>query len=142
MRINLSSKYVRLTLIAISFFAINACGNSQTENVKEQDSKTFVNIDVKQCADMIKKGDVVLLDVRTPEETGEGKIEGALELDFYADNFEEEVLKLDRDKTYIVYCRSGGRSSSASEIMVAAGFKSVHNLKGGYTEWSESNPDE
>ena len=129
----------------LSVIAVASCGNSQTQNTdqhqQEVEAVTFKNINVEQCADMIEKGDIVLLDVRTPEETAEGIIEGAIKIDFYGDNFETEVLKLDRDKTYIVYCKAGGRSSNASEMMSKAGFKDVSNLEGGYTAWSEANPD-
>ncbi len=132
--------------------AITACGNSQTQNTEQAtqaeqpqetvSESTYKDIDVDQCVTMIAEGDIVLLDVRTPEETAEGMIEGAVEIDFYGDNFEAEVLKLDREKTYVVYCKSGGRSANAAEMMAKAGFKNVHNLEGGYTAWSEANPDE
>lgn len=144
---NLKSVFtVKTMAILCALIGFAGCANSQTQNESQHQSPveagTFTDINVNECAKMMSQKDVVLLDVRTPEETSEGIIEGALTIDFYGDQFEQEVLKLDRDKTYIVYCKSGGRSSSASEMMSKAGFKNVHNLEGGYTEWSKANPDE
>ncbi len=81
--------------------------------------------------------DVVILDVRTDPEVANGTIEGAIQIDFRADNFREEVAKLDTSKTYVVYCQRGGRSAAASEIMSEElGFDNVNNLLGGYSEYS------
>lgn len=81
--------------------------------------------------------DVVILDVRTDPEVAEGMIEGAIQIDYRGENFEEEVAKLDSSKTYVVYCRTGGRSAAASKIMTEElGFKNVNNLLGGYSEYS------
>ena len=83
--------------------------------------------------------DVVILDVRTPGETAAGMIEGAVEIDFRGDNFKDQISALDKDKTYLVYCKSGGRSASACEIMQEMGFEKLYNLDGGYTRWSAEN---
>lgn len=79
---------------------------------------------------------MVILDVRTPEETAEGMIEGAEQLDYNADNFEAEIEKLDKEKTYLVYCRSGNRSGKACALMAEKGFKNLYNMKGGYRLFS------
>lgn len=79
---------------------------------------------------------VVILDVRTPEETADGIIDGAQELDFRADDFREKLSNLDKDAKYLVYCRSGGRSASACSMMKEMGFENVSNLVGGYQRWT------
>lgn len=79
---------------------------------------------------------VVVLDVRTPEETAQGKIQGAIELDFRSPDFAAEVAKLDPEKTYLVYCRSGNRSGKACHLMAEKGFKNLFNLSGGYLAWN------
>ncbi|MBO6534691.1 MAG: rhodanese-like domain-containing protein [Balneolaceae bacterium] len=84
--------------------------------------------------------DVVILDVRTDPEVAEGMIDGAIQIDYRSENFADEVAKLDTSKTYIVYCRSGGRSSAASKLMTEElGFKNVNNLLGGYSEYSSED---
>ena len=55
----------------------------------------------------------VIIDVRTPEEFTDGHIENAINLDFRSDGFRNEIERLDRDKTYLIYCRSGNRSRGA-----------------------------
>jgi len=52
-----------------------------------------------------KESDIIILDVRTPKEVAQGVIPGAKVIDFYGDNFKTELEKLDKDKTYYVYCR-------------------------------------
>ena len=68
----------------------------------------------------------------TPEEVAEGKIENALEIDYYADDFEKEMNALDKSKSLFLYCRSGGRSGNAAELLKNAGFVKVYNMEGGY----------
>lgn len=63
-----------------------------------------------------------ILDVRTPAEIAEGHLEGALFVDFMADDFREKVVLLDKSADYIVHCRSGNRSGQAVVIMAELGF--------------------
>ncbi len=83
------------------------------------------------------RSDFVILDVRTPDEFKEGHLPGAVNLDFRAPDFERQVAKLDRDKTYLVYCRSGRRSAAALEVFARLGFRQVNNLQKGLLEWRE-----
>lgn len=83
--------------------------------------------------------EVVILDVRTPQEVAQGTItDQALNIDVTNRAlFDQEIEKLDKDKTYLVYCRSGRRSRVAGEEMARRGFKKVYNLKGGILAWQE-----
>ncbi len=69
-----------------------------------------------------------ILDVRTAEEFRDDKAPGAVNIDVLDKSFKEKVLKLDREKTYAVYCRSGARSEKAKALMTELGFKNVFNL--------------
>ena len=71
---------------------------------------------------------VVVLDVRTIGEFSEGHVNGALNIDFYAPDFKTQISKLDKKKTYKVYCRSGNRSGQSVNIMKELGFSNVENL--------------
>lgn len=71
---------------------------------------------------------VIVLDVRTPEEFAAGYLEGAKLLDFNGGEFAAELLTLDPDAEYLVYCRSGNRSGQAIALMQAEGFEKVTNL--------------
>jgi rhodanese-related sulfurtransferase len=83
----------------------------------------------------IAAGNVQILDVRTPQETAQGKIDGAIEINFYDNDFKSRVSQLDRDIPVYVYCRSGGRSSQASEVLKELGFAVIYDLKGGFMNY-------
>jgi rhodanese-related sulfurtransferase len=65
----------------------------------------------------------ILLDVRTPQEFNQGHIQGAVNFDISHSNIITEMEEMDKSKTYIIYCRSGGRSGMASMIMDQKGLK-------------------
>jgi len=79
--------------------------------------------------------DFVIIDVRTPEEFGEEHIEQATNIDFYSEAFRDTLNALDKNKTYLIYCRVGGRSGSALDIMAELNFKEVYNILGGINQW-------
>ena len=76
----------------------------------------------------------VLLDVRTPAEFQSGSISKAINIDFMANDFILKAEKLDKSKTYYVYCRSGNRSDQAVSVLNKLGFKAF-NLVGGIGAW-------
>ena len=80
----------------------------------------------------------VLLDVRTPKEFEEERIEGAVLIDFQAGDFRERVAALDREKTYLVYCRTGNRTIGALKVMREQGFRDLHHLADGIRKWKEA----
>jgi len=97
------------------------------------------DITVEQAHELIQKqsgkADFVILDVRTPAEFREGHIEGAVILDLSAADFEKRLSALDRGKTYLVYCRSGNRSSRAVQAMERLGFRSIYHMNQGILGW-------
>jgi rhodanese-related sulfurtransferase len=72
----------------------------------------------------------VLIDVRTPEEFADGNLKESINLNLQGESFFSEVSVLNPNKTYFIYCRSGGRSRAAGEIMRQAGLN-VYELEGG-----------
>ena len=94
------------------------------------------DIDAEAAGKLIKKQrPPVVLDIRTPEEFAAGHIEGAVNIDFKADSFKAELEKLDRDKEYLLHCRSGGRSGMSKETFTELGFKAIYHLDGGMIAW-------
>ncbi|GAB1351163.1 rhodanese-like domain-containing protein [Ignavibacteriales bacterium] len=83
------------------------------------------------------KGDAnsVVLDVRTAGEVSGGYIPGAKNIDLMSPGFANQIEKLDKNKSYYIYCRSGSRSYQAGMIMAKAGFEKVFNLSGGIMSW-------
>lgn len=129
-------------LLAITLVLFSSCGTS-AQNEKNTSSTEVqqgrIDIDVAEFKNKMKEKDIVILDVRTPEETVQGKIEGTIEIDVLASDFPEKIKELDKDKTYLVYCRSGRRSVTACDIMEKEGFKKTYNLLGGFNAWKTSS---
>lgn len=87
-------------------------------------------------AQLYKDEKAVIIDVRTPEECTTGIMKKAIMIDFLQpDYFSQEIKKLDKLKTYYIYCRSGNRSRKACQIMESFGFNQPYNLVGGMNEW-------
>jgi len=80
--------------------------------------------------------EAVIIDVRTPEEFSEKRIQGAINIDIYSHEFQSEIVKLNTARSYYLYCRSGSRSFHAGLFMAQHGFKKVFNLDGGIISWS------
>lgn len=97
-----------------------------------------IDIDASSFKMMHEQHSHVLLDVRTPEEFSSGHIKGASNMNFYNDNFEDDIDGLDKRKKYLVYCGSGGRSRQAMFLMRDLGFEEVYNLTGGISSWNEN----
>jgi thioredoxin len=80
-----------------------------------------------------------LIDVRTPEEFAEGHLKGALNYNINSDDFENQITSLDKKQPVFVYCLSGGRSSSAADLLSEKGFTQVYNMSGGIMKWNAAN---
>lgn len=95
----------------------------------------ITNMNVKDFAAKTQQSGVVTLDVRTPGEFSQGHIQGAMNIDVEAATFDSEIAKLDKTKTYAVYCHSGNRSGVATQAMAKAGFTRLFNLQNGIADW-------
>jgi len=102
----------------------------------------YPNLSPAEARDLLGKrsGDpgFVLLDVRTPKEFNEERIDGAVMVDYLSPSFRDEIAKLDRGKSYLVYCRTGHRTNGAVNVMRELGFPYVSVLPGGITAWKEA----
>jgi rhodanese-related sulfurtransferase len=96
-------------------------------------------ITVQEASALIQSRDgdpnLVILDVRTPTEFATERIAGAIDIDVENSSFNSEVDKLDKSKTYLVYCRTGRRSAIATGIMTGLGFTDLKDMTGGITAW-------
>ncbi|MFS0751061.1 rhodanese-like domain-containing protein [Oceanobacillus sp. 1P07AA] len=75
---------------------------------------------------------VVLVDVREDDEVAQGIIDNAKHIKL--GDIPQEYENLNKDKEYIMICRSGRRSYNASEFLQEQGFN-VKNMSGGMLEW-------
>ena len=80
--------------------------------------------------------DLVILDVRTPEEYAEGHLEDSILVDFYDEDFADQLAELDPEVPYLLYCRSGNRSGQTRAIMDDLGFTNVADVDGGIQAWT------
>lgn len=112
-------------VLVASVFTLTACGSTGAVTTMN------VNDFAKKASDT----SIVLLDVRTPGEFAAGHIAGATNIDFESGTFEAHIQRLDKRKSYAVYCRSGNRSGQATALMAKDGFKTIFNLDGGLINW-------
>ena len=81
--------------------------------------------------------EALILDVRTPEEFEASRIPNSVNIDFYnPEIFMQEIGKLDKDKSYYIYCRTGVRSANSCHLMKELGFTKTYNLIGGIVDWT------
>ena len=121
-------KKTTFILLALLALALPSCGQ-QPSNPAVQTVQTAV---FKQ---ELANADVQLVDVRTPEEYAQGHLADAINMDFYAGDFQNQLKTLDPKKPVLVYCRSGGRSGNAANMLGEMGFEKVIDLQGGITAW-------
>ena len=95
------------------------------------------NIDVEKFDELIKQNYTVI-DVRTPEEYNQSRIDGALLINFYDPKFKKRVNELDKDGKYLIYCRSGNRSRNALSMFKEAGILTAFHLTGGIISWHKA----
>jgi rhodanese-related sulfurtransferase len=78
---------------------------------------------------------LTILDVRTAKEYRAGHLVGSINLDFRSPSFSDELKALDRNSAYLVYCRTGVRSSRTAALMRSLGFRELYDLAGGLVSW-------
>lgn len=113
-------------IIIIIFMCITICGC--TNSSVELPQSSLISCETKDAL-MNEKENVVLIDVRTPEEFNEGHLENAINIEY--DSIVETLKNNDSitfDTHIIVYCRSGNRSSIAHEALYNVGYKNTYDL--------------
>jgi thioredoxin 1 len=124
-------------ILSISFVVVallfNSCSNGQNKSGKTNLSATEFAAKIKE----IPTAPVV--DVRSAEEYSSGHLQGSKNINWNGENFESEIVKLDKTKPVFVYCQSGRRSAAAANHMRSLGFKEVYELDGGISSWMQAN---
>ena len=115
-------------ILIVSVLLLGCCSNSQS----------YINLKPIEFQTSFEKEGCIILDVRTPQEVSSGAIENASTIDFYDQDFERKISKIQKDKTVYVYCKSGGRSSQAAKLLVKSGQAKVVNLNGGIMAWQSA----
>jgi len=126
-------RFLFISLLA-SLVNFASCNNNTNNNSGIKQSISVNDFDKK----LTTIPNVQLVDVRTPEEYANGHLKNSVNINYNADDFEEQVGKLDKSKPVLVYCLSGGRSSNAAVKMQEMGFSEIYNLDGGIMKWSRA----
>jgi rhodanese-related sulfurtransferase len=121
--------FIILISLAFPSLAQKSSKNSDKYLISAEDFKSKVE----------NKDNIVILDVRTPEEYEESHIKGSVNVDYKNENFREQIVKLDEGKKYYIYCRSGKRSANSRKIMNELGIKRVYDLQGGILAWKKQD---
>lgn len=112
------NKFFILSLFIISTLLFASCSN-----------RGYKDINLKNAIKTINNStNLIMLDVRTAEEYSSGNIPNSINIDVLSPDFKSKIELLDKNKEYLVYCRSGNRSAIASSIMATNGFIKIYNL--------------
>lgn len=128
-----------LALFGITLGCAHERAIAPAENDLAGSGLVIENVDVADAITLMRDraGDAHfhIIDVRTPLEFGSGHIQDAVSLDYNGGVFRASLDSLDKNDTYLLYCRSGSRSAGARDLMKYAGFTSVYNMLGGINQW-------
>jgi len=120
---------LRFLFILILLFM--CCGNVNQLSPKYISESEFLEL----------SDDFELIDVRTKSEYESGFIESALNIDFFSDSFETDVLSLNKNSKIILYCRTNNRSAKTANLLKKNGFKDISVIEGGITDWVKNGND-
>lgn len=140
---------MRIVLMSLALSLAACSGNAEAGNeatavaqesteMAQTQAGTYENInvaDLKTGLESMESGTYTLLDVRTADEIAQGKVAGAVEMDFYQ-NFSDASSNINPDLPVYVYCAAGGRSAKAAQQLADKGFTKVYNVLGGFGAWS------
>jgi len=108
-----------------------------------QDSTRIIAVSAKEAADLIEKhngdNDFAILDIRTPGEFQSGHLPDAILVDFYSQTFADQLNRLDKKKTYLVYCRTGNRSTSSLSLFKKLKFEKIYHMSTGISGWKSQD---
>lgn len=131
----------QLGIAAITcLLAVSSCSQSAPSTDREAltaspDDQIISSVDSRGAKALLdEKKDIILIDVRTPEEYAEGHLEGAINIDFQDPTFAEQLRQLEPEQKYMLYCVVGGRSGKSQKIMEEMGFKEVYNVSEGFEQ--------
>ena len=133
----------KLITYAIPIFII--CLGFILPPLSAQDSTRIIAVSAKEAADIVDKhngdSDFAILDIRTPGEFQSGHLQSAILIDFYSQTFADRLSRLDKEKKFLIYCRSGNRSTRSLEIFKKLKFQKIYHMANGISTWkSEGFP--
>lgn len=123
---------LKILVLSFCFFQLESCLSCKED--------TVTKIDVDSFKTEISRKNVQLIDVRTPKEYERGHIDGALNFNVNdTATFLNQISTLDKKEPVYLYCKMGGRSNRAAEVLKNNDFKKIYDYSGGYDEWSKNS---
>ena len=123
--------YIILLHIIFIGFILTSCRAQQDGNITALSAREASNLIEKHRGD----SGFVILDIRTPGEYQSGHLKDSVMIDYYSKSFVQNIDRLDRDKSYLVYCRSGNRSARSMDLFKKLQFKKIYHLSSGINSW-------
>ena len=121
-------------LISASSWSVSVSANESSGKV--------IHVDANEARVLLSEWpEIQVIDARTRPEFLQAQIPGAQQINYLGVNFTDNLSALDRNTPYLVYCKSGNRSSKAVKIMQQEGFTNIYHLDGGFDEWRETSRD-
>ena len=121
-----------IRIAILSLFLIFSCDYLSTTDINFISDSDLIEM---------QEIDYILLDVRTPDEFSSGYIKNAINLDFYSETFQNDILSIDKNLPIVLYCRTNNRSTKTANILKENGFKEISVLEGGITDWVKNGND-
>lgn len=146
---------VKLAALALSLLIVGGCASTDASPAEPEASDATASASASddahadapgvrtqpasEAAALLDDPDVIVLDIRTPGEVAEARLPAdVVNLDFYEDDFAEQLAALDPEASYLMYCRSGNRSGTTRALLSELGFRDVVDIQGGIIEWAEA----
>ena len=127
----------KLVTYAVPIYII--CLGFVFPSLSAQDSTRIIAVSAKEAADLIDKhngdSEFVILDIRTPGEFQSGHLSKSILIDFYSQTFVDQLSRLDKEKTFLIYCRTGNRSTKSLEVFKKLKFQKVYHMASGISAW-------
>lgn len=125
-----------MTRLSFSFALLFLFGSVSLAVADDKGSSTEpLNVSPDEAEKVIHDASPVVIDIRTKDEFDEGHLPGALNVDFLSPEFKKTLQTLDKSKTYLVYCQSGGRSGRSMKAFRDGGFAKVYHMNAGFSAW-------
>ena len=121
-----------IRIAILSLFLIFSCDYLSTTDINFISDSDLIEM---------QEIDYILLDIRTPDEFSSGYIKNAINLDFYSETFQNDILSIDKNLSIVLYCRTNNRSTKTGNILKENGFKEISVLEGGITDWVKNGND-
>ena len=126
----------KLCIISCLFLAIGFCTSCIDGKLDNTEVKLVTAAEMQSILEL---EDVQLVDVRSSAEHDEMRIANSQNIDFKSPTFDEDIIKLDKEKPVILYCKGGSRSAKCAKKLKDAGFKKIYDLDGGISKWKHSD---